>query len=311
APLSSASLSPSLALRSTEAVAESVIVAPGFVYRLASSSVEGLPIPGPRTRPPAPPAAPSRSAVTTTTYESRNTYVRSRPSPLASRYRKRTVVTPFPLSRSTANRAFAARARNASAGSSASVAPGNGAPCPTRSSAFPAPSRCCVRTNDFRAPPSFERRAVYSGLRTSTSSSAPPDTGTALPRAACAAGPGAAVCVAGAAVVAPGAAADAVAAGRAVGAVGFDGGNRTVQPIRTAAESAKARTRRFVSKGSPLLQGTGSGPPAWNGWQRASRRAANARPRQTPWRVTASRAYSEHVGVNRHAGGSRGDTKRL
>src|SRR5664279_4664867 len=132
-------------------------------------------------------------------------------------------------------------------------------------------------TNDFRAPPSFERRAVYSGLRTSTSSSAPADTGTALSRAACAAGPGTEVCVAGAAVVALGAAADAVAAGRAVGAVGFGGGNRTVQPIRTAAESAKARTRRFVSKGSPLLQGTGSGPPAWNGWQRASRRAATAR----------------------------------
>ena len=43
-------------------------------------------------------------------------------------------------------------------------------------------------------------------------------------------------------------------------------------------------------------QGTGSKPPGWNGWQRASRRAASQLPLSAPWRVTASSAYWEQEG---------------
>src|ERR1035441_10105746 len=104
---------------------------------MASSSWDGLPIPGPRTSPTAAPGAPSRSAFTATTYESLKTYVRTSPSPVASRYRKRTEVTPFPVSFSTVKCAFWARARKGSAGSSVSVAPGNGGPRRARLGAVP------------------------------------------------------------------------------------------------------------------------------------------------------------------------------
>ena len=38
---------------------------------------------------------------------------------------------------------------------------------------------------------------------------------------------------------------------------------------------------------------------------------ARAPPRHTPYFKIANRAYSEQVGVNRHAGGNNGDIQRL
>ena len=46
--------------------------------------------------------------------------------------------------------------------------------------------------------------------------------------------------------------------------------------------------------------GTGSRPPVQSGWQRASRRIASHPPRTAPCRATASSAYDEHDGTNRH-----------
>ncbi len=45
-----------------------------------------------------------------------------------------------------------------------------------------------------------------------------------------------------------------------------------------------------------FVHGTGSSPPRHSGWQRARRQAASRKPRRTPWRAMASRAYSEQVG---------------
>ncbi len=53
--------------------------------------------------------------------------------------------------------------------------------------------------------------------------------------------------------------------------------------------------------------GTGSHPELPNGWQRPIRFAASQLPRPTPNRSTAIRAYSEHVGSYRHAGGNQGE----
>src|SRR5882672_2821349 len=58
------------------------------------------------------------------------------------------------------------------------------------------------------------------------------------------------------------------------------------------------------------LQGTGSQPPGCQGPQRHSRRAASQPPRQVPCRPSASSAYSEQLGKNRHAGGSSGLTSQ-
>jgi hypothetical protein len=52
---------------------------------------------------------------------------------------------------------------------------------------------------------------------------------------------------------------------------------------------------------------TGSCPPLQKGWQRKKRFNAIQVPCAAPYFSTASRAYSEHVGVNLHAGGSKGD----
>ena len=37
-------------------------------------------------------------------------------------------------------------------------------------------------------------------------------------------------------------------------------------------------------------------PPGWNGWQRASRRAASQLPFTAPWRWSAVTAYAEQDG---------------
>lgn len=50
--------------------------------------------------------------------------------------------------------------------------------------------------------------------------------------------------------------------------------------------------------------GTGSMPPGCQGPQRKSRRAASFNPRIAPWRSRACAAYSEQLGVKRHAGGN-------
>jgi hypothetical protein len=56
---------------------------------------------------------------------------------------------------------------------------------------------------------------------------------------------------------------------------------------------------------------TGSNPPFANGWHRKTRHAAIIPPRHTPYRSTASIAYSEHVGTYRHDGGNDGEIHRL
>jgi hypothetical protein len=62
-------------------------------------------------------------------------------------------------------------------------------------------------------------------------------------------------------------------------------------------------------RSTSIRYGTGSGPPARPGWQRARRRAASQLPRHGPWRSIAPAAYSEQVGQYRQAGGSAGDTQ--
>src|SRR5215467_899578 len=55
----------------------------------------------------------------------------------------------------------------------------------------------------------------------------------------------------------------------------------------------------------------GSNPPRCRGWHRSNREIARQQPPNTPYRSTASNAYSEHVGVNRQAGSSHGETTSL
>lgn len=54
-----------------------------------------------------------------------------------------------------------------------------------------------------------------------------------------------------------------------------------------------------VFVGCCVDSGTGSRPPACQGWQRPTRRSASQLPRSAPWRSTAVSAYSEQVGVKR------------
>lgn len=53
--------------------------------------------------------------------------------------------------------------------------------------------------------------------------------------------------------------------------------------------------------------GTGSHPPGFQGWHRTSRRPVSQPPRTTPWIRTASTAYDEQEGANRHTGPTKGD----
>lgn len=57
--------------------------------------------------------------------------------------------------------------------------------------------------------------------------------------------------------------------------------------------------------------GTGSCPPGWKGWQRATRRTASQEPRTAPKRAMACIAYSEQVGAKRQRGPSNGLIQRL
>src|SRR5213593_1410699 len=52
---------------------------------------------------------------------------------------------------------------------------------------------------------------------------------------------------------------------------------------------------------------TGSNPPRRRGWHRSRRPTDRRPPRIKPYSSIASAAYSEHVGVNRHAAGSQGE----
>ena len=56
--------------------------------------------------------------------------------------------------------------------------------------------------------------------------------------------------------------------------------------------------------------GTGSQPPAANGWQRASRRTASQLPYNAPKRRMDSREYSLQLGANRQRWPSNGLTTR-
>ena len=56
--------------------------------------------------------------------------------------------------------------------------------------------------------------------------------------------------------------------------------------------------------------GTGSTPPSWKGWQRQTRRTASQLPFHGPQARTASSAYSEHDGVKRQLGASKGEMSR-
>jgi len=64
--------------------------------------------------------------------------------------------------------------------------------------------------------------------------------------------------------------------------------------------SAKALAKAGLSTVAlAKVDGTGSWPPSQNGWHRASRLAASQLPLKTPWRWTASAAYSEQDGTKR------------
>ena len=60
-----------------------------------------------------------------------------------------------------------------------------------------------------------------------------------------------------------------------------------------------------------LVYFTGSKPPRANGWQRHKRQAAIKEPRIAPCLLIASAAYSEQVGVKRHAAGKSGEITAL
>ena len=62
---------------------------------------------------------------------------------------------------------------------------------------------------------------------------------------------------------------------------------RTLADYRRALAEAAAR------------HGTGSCPQPPQGWQRQSRRSVSHEPRTTPWRASASWAYTEHDGEKR------------
>jgi hypothetical protein len=51
------------------------------------------------------------------------------------------------------------------------------------------------------------------------------------------------------------------------------------------------------------IDGTGSCPPLWNGWQRSNRRSPSQAPRDNPNRSIASAVYALHDGVYRQHGG--------
>ena len=53
--------------------------------------------------------------------------------------------------------------------------------------------------------------------------------------------------------------------------------------------------------------GTGSTPPAWKGWHRSILLIESHTPLPGPYRATASYAYTEQVGWNRHPGPNSGD----
>lgn len=55
--------------------------------------------------------------------------------------------------------------------------------------------------------------------------------------------------------------------------------------------------------------GTGSYPPGEKGWQRRMRRAPSHSPCSTPCSSIACAVYSEQVGVKRHVGGVKRDTR--
>jgi hypothetical protein len=82
--------------------------------------------------------------------------------------------------------------------------------------------------------------------------------------------------------------------------------------------------QRHKTVGAPLIRAfcewvgfsksfftTGSNPPCAKGWHRSNRQPAIPNPRKTPYRSTASIAYSEHVGTYRQEGENIGEIHRL
>src|SRR4030095_7674603 len=175
----------------------------------------------------------------------------------------------------------------------------------TRSTGRPA-VRYALRRHDRMRPPAFVRTISASSVSIRISSSFSAATAGGAP------GEGRGGLFGGAAGGAGDADGPPGVAGAAAGAGGGGGKrrrDRSVQPIRIRAESTTKATNLFsMGIGGPQARGarsasrtggTGSKPPALQGWQRRRRQAASRPPRARPCRSTASAAYAEHVGLER------------